>query len=230
MNLEGPTLRYATLTHRWVLHGTVKLLRENKEAFRERIDPDSLSLVFQEAIDAARRLDIRYLWIDALCIVQDDANDWQRESALMGQVYHSTSAFMLIPTIVHYNMFGNFYREQLTDRGWVLQERLLSPRSVYFSKILKWECAEMSASETYPEGNVQTYSSCNLTYASDTLPAISGLAKCFGDVLQDRYFAGIWGNDLLRGLLWSALEKAPYANEQYVGKYFIYQAAFRFEF
>jgi hypothetical protein len=34
---------------------------------------------------------IRYLWIDTLCIIQDNPKDWELESANMGKVYlHST--------------------------------------------------------------------------------------------------------------------------------------------
>ncbi|KAF2028286.1 hypothetical protein EK21DRAFT_70194, partial [Setomelanomma holmii] len=40
----------------------------------------------------------------------------------------------------------------LFSRGWVLQERLLSPRSVYFGEIMTWECPEMIANEVFPGG------------------------------------------------------------------------------
>lgn len=30
---------------------------------------------------------ISYIWIDSLCIIQDDNNDWQRESSTMSKVY-----------------------------------------------------------------------------------------------------------------------------------------------
>ena len=36
-----------------------------------------------------RQLGIRYLWIDCLCIVQDDPKDWEREAATMGEVYRN---------------------------------------------------------------------------------------------------------------------------------------------
>jgi len=42
---------------------------------------------FRDAIDIARRLDVRYLWIDSLCIIQDDQLDWQTESARMSTIY-----------------------------------------------------------------------------------------------------------------------------------------------
>lgn len=47
----------------------------------------SLPKTFQEAIELPRFLNIRYLWIDSLCIVQDDLKDWERESAAMASVY-----------------------------------------------------------------------------------------------------------------------------------------------
>jgi hypothetical protein len=42
---------------------------------------------FRDAIDISRRLDVRYLWIDSLCIIQDDQLDWQTESARMSTIY-----------------------------------------------------------------------------------------------------------------------------------------------
>ena len=38
----------------------------------------------------------------------------------------------------------------LMHRGWVFQERLLSPRSIYFGKTLNWECSEHQACEVFP--------------------------------------------------------------------------------
>lgn len=44
---------------------------------------------FQDAILTVRRLGLRFLWIDALCIIQDDLVDWAREAARMNDVYGS---------------------------------------------------------------------------------------------------------------------------------------------
>lgn len=35
----------------------------------------------------SKYLGYRYLWIDSLCIIQDDHQDWQRESGRMADVY-----------------------------------------------------------------------------------------------------------------------------------------------
>lgn len=44
---------------------------------------------FKDAIEVVRALGLRYIWIDSLCIVQDDEADWERESAQMDKVYGS---------------------------------------------------------------------------------------------------------------------------------------------
>lgn len=41
----------------------------------------------QDAVKITRMLDIRYIWIDALCIIQDSHDDWERESQSMNKVY-----------------------------------------------------------------------------------------------------------------------------------------------
>lgn len=42
---------------------------------------------FRDVVQITRELGLRYLWIDSLCIIQDDHEDRVRESARMGQVY-----------------------------------------------------------------------------------------------------------------------------------------------
>ncbi|KAH8742398.1 heterokaryon incompatibility protein-domain-containing protein, partial [Hyaloscypha finlandica] len=41
----------------------------------------------QHAIDISRNLRLRYLWVDALCIIQDSDDDWKVEAAKMGSIY-----------------------------------------------------------------------------------------------------------------------------------------------
>jgi hypothetical protein len=48
-----------------------------------------LPLVFQDAAALARRLAIPHLWIDALCIVQDNTVDLSREISNMGHIYRN---------------------------------------------------------------------------------------------------------------------------------------------
>ena len=48
---------------------------------------DDLPPNFKDAIEVTRRLRLRYLWIDALCIIQDDLSDWEVESREMSRIY-----------------------------------------------------------------------------------------------------------------------------------------------
>lgn len=56
---------------------------------------DVLSKTFQDAILIARRLGVSCLWVDSLCIIQDDAEDWETEAADIADVYeHSDGVIM----------------------------------------------------------------------------------------------------------------------------------------
>ncbi|KAF7935878.1 uncharacterized protein EAE98_002098 [Botrytis deweyae] len=84
---EDPS--YLTLSHRWPAQGGIsaRLEKSNIEQMKEFIPSDILPSRFQEAILVARRLHVRYIWIDSLCIIQDCAEDWSQEAQTMGDVY-----------------------------------------------------------------------------------------------------------------------------------------------
>ena len=50
----------------------------------------SLPQNFQDGVTTVRKLHLRYLWIDALCIIQDSKSDCERETARMPHVYGSS--------------------------------------------------------------------------------------------------------------------------------------------
>ncbi|KAL5322071.1 hypothetical protein ACEPPN_010040 [Leptodophora sp. 'Broadleaf-Isolate-01'] len=51
---------------------------------------ESLSRTFQDAIHITHNLGLKYLWIDSLCIIQDDLHDWETESKKMAAIYQSS--------------------------------------------------------------------------------------------------------------------------------------------
>jgi hypothetical protein len=51
---------------------------------------------------------------------------------------------------------------------------------------------------------IMLYGKCNLTFASDIFPAISGIASSISRASSDQYVAGLWKSDLHRGLMWTA--------------------------
>lgn len=78
---------YACLSHCWGGKNSCILNRTTEKRFLERIPSRELPRVFAEAINVCQRLGISRLWIDSLCIRQDDEEDWKRESCKMGQYY-----------------------------------------------------------------------------------------------------------------------------------------------
>lgn len=80
-------LEYLTLSHCWGGGNVVQLTIGNFSDLATRIPMGSLPRTFQDAIIITRRLGYRYIWIDALCVVQDSTEDWKRESATMDRVY-----------------------------------------------------------------------------------------------------------------------------------------------
>ncbi|KAH8683263.1 heterokaryon incompatibility protein-domain-containing protein [Tricladium varicosporioides] len=281
---NSATGRYAALSHCW---GTERILTttiSNLTELKKEIAFESLPKTFQDAIDIARRLNIPYLWIDSLCIIQDSPEDWKREAALMGGIYaHSlvtiaadgapdgrTGCFVAgesrmskqvqIQCHDHKNRTFETYvrphgwrahpddsshttgpkddsqiRSKLSTRGWVLQERLLSPRTLHFTKNeMAWECVthvccecqvnpQKSTKNVFKqlfvkEGSsyngkgiielkwydvVEEFTSRDLTFETDRLPAIAGLAAELQKCVSYNYLAGLWDDFLEMDLLWS---------------------------
>jgi hypothetical protein len=84
---------YAALSYCWGsdLTGVVKTLKANKDRHcSEGIPLQSLPKTVRDAVQVCRGLRLRYLWVDALCIIQDDAEDWRREAMSMALVYSNS--------------------------------------------------------------------------------------------------------------------------------------------
>jgi len=131
----------------------------------------NLPKTFQDAVLVTRELGKQYLWIDSLCIIQGDESDWDRESKRMQDVFASAYCTIaassatgwdegfLQPKSGHSSLQHIFERQlfasdnvhfendvekaQLNQRGWVIQERVLSRRIIHFTeKHTYWECGE----------------------------------------------------------------------------------------
>jgi hypothetical protein len=131
----------------------------------------------------------------------------------------------------------NWDTAPLYKRGWAFQERILSTRTMHFSKFPVWDCGEFLNMETYPWGMgerslcfpsfpvsdkislwapktadeaellwwrlVKLYTRCKLTYESDKLIALSGIASALSETIGESYLAGIWGGKYtIVGLGW----------------------------
>lgn len=234
-----------------------------------------------------------YLWIDALCIIQDDPLDWDIESAKMSGVYNN--ALLTIMAASTSDSYGGCFRDHIDDdqsvlipytdetgatslsisvghaprgyrsvirygplfsRGWVFQERLISKRKLIFGEDqLYWECNDSIKTETglldewedmaedrlynppfrafsepqlqFPGGMkiifslwndaVEVYSDCFLTYETDKLPSLSGLAQIYKQRTGYTYVAGLWLEEMPQALLWHRPDKAVrHSKDQYI--------------
>ncbi|KAF2727915.1 HET-domain-containing protein, partial [Polyplosphaeria fusca] len=83
----GAHLAYTALSHCWGGGLPIKTISSNFLDHQAGIDMSSLPQTYRDAITVSRRLGIDYIWIDSLCIIQDDAEDWAREASRMASVY-----------------------------------------------------------------------------------------------------------------------------------------------
>ncbi|KAI8628271.1 heterokaryon incompatibility protein-domain-containing protein [Xylariaceae sp. FL1651] len=80
---------YIALSYCWGagVQPSIALRDANRQELLECIDEGRLSRTLREALQLARELGFRYIWIDALCIIQGNDKDWEYESKRMAQVY-----------------------------------------------------------------------------------------------------------------------------------------------
>jgi hypothetical protein len=213
---------YVALSHCW---GKGKQFTTNTASLAERqrgIKIEDMPKTFRDAVQIARQLGFRLLWIDSLCIIQDSREDWAREAREMGRYYRGASLTVFVRdsagddegcfkdrdgdlnaphrTPMFDGLFdapdwkakgspvsfiqrgpghrhGHHVKQRrhgfenieklepwlpslLHQRGWTLQEWILSTRSLIFtSSEVKWVCPRMSACECLPEGIADTNTS-----------------------------------------------------------------------
>ncbi|KAK3934310.1 heterokaryon incompatibility protein-domain-containing protein [Diplogelasinospora grovesii] len=85
----GKRGRYAALSHCWGPPDK-QPLRTTKATLQQHlagIPVPGLPKTFRDAVTITRAVGLRYIWIDSLCIVQDDRDDWSSEAPRMAQVY-----------------------------------------------------------------------------------------------------------------------------------------------
>jgi hypothetical protein len=78
---------YTTLSHCWGSLEIFKLKKSNIDSLHNGFPYERLPKTFQDAMEVAQSLGFKYIWIDSLCIVQDDVEEWRREASLMSDVY-----------------------------------------------------------------------------------------------------------------------------------------------
>lgn len=91
LETNGARSPYVALSHCWGKHKFLTTTSGNIHEQLKGIALADLPKTFQDAVAIARAMGLGYLWIDSLCIIQDDNDDWRKESALMGRVYKNAA-------------------------------------------------------------------------------------------------------------------------------------------
>ncbi|ORY03049.1 heterokaryon incompatibility protein-domain-containing protein [Clohesyomyces aquaticus] len=183
----GEAGKYACLSHCW---GKALIqcctTRATLHQATEFIGFNSMPQNFRDAVEITRKLQLQYLWIDSICILQGDRQDWEVESGKMAAVYKNS--YITIAAAASADSTGGCFtrtkpdiclriswnhsepfvvgarmcdtkgflrdeksikeRQPLLQRGWVYQERLLSPRTLYCNYgELAFRCLESSTCE-----------------------------------------------------------------------------------
>ncbi|KAE9363177.1 HET-domain-containing protein [Stipitochalara longipes BDJ] len=198
---DGIDEPYVTLSHCWGKAQPMVTLTANFDERLRNIPFQSLPELFQDAIYIARQLGIKYIWIDSLCIIQDSEEDWAREASKMGNVYQHAyfTIFALDAVDCHHRMLSKrpqpankgssieeaeslilgdkhaaFRQSTLCHRAWALQERLLSPRVLFYSNAeIFWECLSCTAREG--SSSIKAYRPTKYSYTSYECPEVK---KC----------------------------------------------------
>lgn len=176
---SGDSDWYVALSHCWGTDDDLKsqMLTFQRE-LRIGMDPKRLPKTFRDAVHLTRRIGVKFLWVDSFCIIQDSDTDWEEQAPKMASVYQG--ALCTISAAASRDSHGGLYdseevkshvqfehrgrrlvaychvdykaieKSTLNSRAWVLQEWILSPRLVHFTKDgVFWECLSYVASENH---------------------------------------------------------------------------------
>lgn len=94
----GSNFSFVALSYVWGAEPKGKsttALRDNIAALQIPASLDQLPATIEDAIQACRQLNERYLWVDRLCIIQDDLDDKREQISSMGSIYSSASLVII---------------------------------------------------------------------------------------------------------------------------------------
>ncbi|KAK4943210.1 hypothetical protein LTR10_017234 [Elasticomyces elasticus] len=84
---DSKYIPYVALSYCWGASKHIITKSANYDQHLHNISWSAIPATYRDAINFTRALGYRYLWIDALCIIQDDKQDWSHEAAHMADIY-----------------------------------------------------------------------------------------------------------------------------------------------
>lgn len=116
----GRSAQYLALSYCWGAGTTmIQTTSSSLETWNKGIPWQRLPRTFQDAVVITRELGLQYLWIDALCIIQDDTHDWEFQSAEMADIY--SNAYITVAATSapdsHHGLFANKWTRSSGDNN-----------------------------------------------------------------------------------------------------------------
>jgi hypothetical protein len=107
---HSPSISYLALSYCW---GTPKIFSTTRGNIKDHLQSIPWSMLpktFQHAVEITRSLGYDYIWIDSLCIIQQDAEDFADQSIQMGDIY--ANALAVISADIAHNVHEGIHRQR----------------------------------------------------------------------------------------------------------------------
>ena len=116
----GRALNHCTLSYCWGSDADNFGLTtsENLLACEKVLDARNLPETIRDAVTICKRLKLSYLWVDSLCIVQDNAEDWRLEASIMNHIYGNALITLIAVSSQNANE-GLLYSRWYANRGFL---------------------------------------------------------------------------------------------------------------
>jgi hypothetical protein len=110
---EGIHLKWCALSYCWGDGQTFRTTKATLDARRAGIDFADLPNTLRDAVSVCQKLEVSYIWIDVLCIVQDDEEEKMHDIAHIADVYQN--AYITLSASSASNVTEGFLRPRSID-------------------------------------------------------------------------------------------------------------------
>ncbi|KAL2074953.1 hypothetical protein VTL71DRAFT_8733 [Oculimacula yallundae] len=122
-DIAAKLIRYIALSYCWGGNQEIQTSTGNIKEYSESIDPTSLPASIRDAVRTTNGLGLQYLWVDALCIIQDDDDDKAQQIASMADIFEGAELTILASKVAtaHGGFLQRLPRYGLTDPDLVFE-------------------------------------------------------------------------------------------------------------
>ena len=129
--------QYVALSYCWGREQPRATTSTTLNTYTDSINVSNLPKTIRDAIECTRQLNIRYLWVDSLCIIQDSERDKIQEIQKMPQIYSNATVTLSAAAAQH------------CDEGFLRPRQDIAPRYSNRSPLLPFRCPDGTQGTMY---------------------------------------------------------------------------------